>query len=151
MFVKGEGRSRIESAGHLAESIYTGLMSRTTFEQLRLQAIAATMSAPAVVIRLDLCVMLGEPPPMPDGVYAPGAPPAALVVLPEQYHWWTSYVQPLSVVRAVFVQDQMSLAYAWADLQCPGARAKFAPLPGCMPASASPRLRAAYRIAARAH
>lgn len=151
MFVKGDGRSRIDCAGRLAESIYTGLMSRATFEQLRLRAIEATRRAPAVVIRLDLCVMLGEPPPMPDGVYTPDAPPAALVVLPEQYDWWTSYVRPLSVVRAVFVQDQMALAYAWADLQCPGARAVLPRSLGCMPASASPRLAAAYRITAQAH
>lgn len=151
MFAHEEGRSRIDCAGRLAESIYTGLMSRATFEQLRLQAIEATRRATAVVIRLDLCVMLGEPPPMPDGVYTPDAPPAALVVLPEQYEWWTSYVRPLSVVRAVFVQDQMALAYAWADLQTLGAPSKLPQSRGCMPASASPRLAAAYRIAAPAH
>ena len=121
------------------------------FETLRLRAIDATRRAPAVVIRLDLCVMTCVPPPVPDGVYAPDAPPAALVVLPEQYEWWASYVRPLSVVRAVFVQDQAALAYAWADLQCPAGRGELPQSRGCMPASASPRLAAAYRIVAQGY
>ena len=112
--------TRITSCG-VFEGAYTGEMTAKAFDALRSEALNASRSAKAFVVRLDGgAFQAGENPEVCEGSYGEGVAPGALIVRPDQYAVFAAYAMNAArfgVMRSVWLESHASKAYEWAIRQ----------------------------------
>lgn len=105
---------------------YSGPISLFAFEELAGRVLWATNGADALMVRVDGCVLLMDQPAADSGAaHAPHAPPACIIVRPEQAAYWTAYAALLAasgIRRVVFLDSQLELAAEWLQRQSSRAR-----------------------------
>lgn len=108
--VKVEGGiSRISHYGPICPGAFTHLVDKV---------ITKSLTADAVLVRMDKAAfLLPEPPRAHEQLERVIFPTSGLIVLPEQYEFWMAYSRSLALVGvncAIFATSQVELAERWA-------------------------------------
>ena len=121
--------SGVVSSTGLVEAGYSGALTRAAFDALRREVLLDTGPAPCVVLRMDKSLtVMSELPDIPPGTYKPTAPSGAVIVRRDQFEMWSAYNRKLGqigIMRAVFLDSNVALAYEWAQRQIHRSRAEL--------------------------
>lgn len=118
--------ARIVAIDGIAEGVLevriSGPMSQAAFDYFRPYVLKWVQGSSGVVVRLDTALdVVVEPPGVGAMVDRPEDPPSQAVVChAEQYKLWSTHARRLAEIgirRAVFLPEQLALAYRWVALE----------------------------------
>lgn len=108
---------RIENG--VVEVAHYGVLTRPSIAWMGPRILAATLDAPALVVRMDTALVAASAiPDFPIRQRGRNLPVAAIVVNPENIEMLTDYTHRMALagaMRAVFSVSQVGLAYQWAQ------------------------------------
>lgn len=112
-------KSTVRLENGIARINHYGPICPLAFAYLGERLIARSRSAEAVLARMDKAAFLLPEPPMAHAQLGTmDFPTSGLIVLPEQYEFWSAYARNLAVVGvncAIFATSQIELAERWAQ------------------------------------